>query len=91
MEMMKSKGHVFVALSGGVDSAVCGALLLSQGYQVTGIHMDTWKDTVSADEKLKLESSKEYAEKTAKMLQIPFLSIDVKVQFYKDVVLKFIE
>jgi tRNA-specific 2-thiouridylase len=91
MEMMKLKGHVFVALSGGVDSAVCAALLLSQGYQVTGIHMDTWKETLLADEKLGSGSSKEYAEKTAKVLQIPFISMDVKGQFYRDVVLKFIE
>ncbi len=91
MEMMNSRGHVFIALSGGVDSAVSAALLLSQGYQVTGIYMDTWKDPLWADRKQGLGTSEELAQQTARVLQIPFLSFDVKALFYKDVVQKFIE
>ncbi len=38
------KRHIVVALSGGVDSAVAAALLLEQGYRVTGLFMKNWED-----------------------------------------------
>lgn len=35
-------GRVFVGLSGGVDSALCAALLAEQGYEITCIYMRNW-------------------------------------------------
>ena len=34
--------HVVVALSGGVDSSTAAALLVQQGYQVSGVTMRLW-------------------------------------------------
>lgn len=34
--------RIFVGMSGGVDSSLTAALLVEQGYQVTGIYMKNW-------------------------------------------------
>ena len=39
---MTSRGEVLVAMSGGVDSSVAAALLLEQGFAVTGVTMKLW-------------------------------------------------
>ncbi|TAN35832.1 tRNA 2-thiouridine(34) synthase MnmA [Patescibacteria group bacterium] len=39
----KSKGRVFLGMSGGVDSSVSAALLQKAGYEVTGVFMKVWQ------------------------------------------------
>lgn len=91
MEAMDKQQHVFVAMSGGVDSTVTAVLLLDQGFRVTGIFMDTWKDPKSqlalADSQPALLS----AQDAAKSIGIPFIALDVRDVFYQRVILSFIE
>ncbi|MBU4512796.1 tRNA 2-thiouridine(34) synthase MnmA [Patescibacteria group bacterium] len=45
--MNKNKPKVLVAMSGGVDSSVAAALLLEQGYEVIGIFMKFWSESLT--------------------------------------------
>lgn len=88
---MKQKGKVFVAMSGGVDSAVAAAQLIERGYHVTGIHMETWKDPKWDEESRNLPNPAMLASVTADSLGIPFISMDIQERFYTQVVRNFIQ
>ena len=88
---MSSKPHVFIAMSGGVDSAVAAARLLQDGYRVTGIHMETWKDPKWQAAAKQLPNPVTLAREVADHLEIAFVSLDVREQFFEKVVQDFIE
>ncbi len=83
---MVLSGGVFVALSGGVDSAVAAARLLAEGYRVTGIYMETWKDPKWLVKGQHLSDPAELAKENAEKLGVPFIKLDVRDRFYEDVV-----
>ena len=87
---MNAKQHVFVAMSGGVDSAVAVAKLLEQGYAVTGIHMQTWKDPKWQAAIKDLPAPEKLAEISTIALGIPFIMLDIREKFYKSVVKRFL-
>ncbi|OGC88499.1 tRNA 2-thiouridine(34) synthase MnmA [Candidatus Adlerbacteria bacterium RIFOXYC1_FULL_48_26] len=77
----RTKGKVFVGLSGGVDSAVSAALLQQQGYDVTGVFiriaLPGYPCSAGAD---RID-----AMRVAAHLKIPFLEIDLSEEYRKQV------
>ena len=78
---------VAVAMSGGVDSGVAAALLVKQGYEVTGFHLRFWKEKAKDFENKCCDiKSLEAARKTAWKLGIPFYVLNFEEIFKKKVV-----
>ena len=65
---MTNAKHVVLGLSGGVDSAVCAALLLEQGYAVTGLYLENGVSPVGARD----------AAAVAERLGIPLEVLDIR-------------
>ena len=65
---------VLVGISGGVDSAVCAALLKREGYEVLGANLKLWNEN---------ETSDKDAEKVADILGLEYIKIDCAGNFKK--------
>ena len=90
MEPMSEQKHVYIALSGGVDSAVAAVRLLDEGFKVTGIFMGTWQDPQAMVSGKNSTEPAAMAEEAAKSIGIHFVSLDVREQFFQTVVEPFI-
>lgn len=89
---MISKPKVVVAMSGGVDSSVAAALLLEQGYDVTGIMLRLWSEPGEAENnRCCTPDSVALARRVAAKLSIPFYTLDAQQLFYNNVVKQLIE
>ncbi len=85
--MEKRKERVVVGLSGGVDSSVAAACLKEQGYDVVGLFMVNWHDTVGTlSGECPWEDDRLFAELVAKKLDIPFRMVDLSEQYRERVV-----
>lgn len=79
--------HIYVAMSGGVDSSVAAALLVEQGYLVSGIMMKLWDADQDHAGRSDLETEDVLqARNVAKFLKIPFQVVDFRDQFRREVV-----
>jgi tRNA-uridine 2-sulfurtransferase len=84
-------GHcrVVVAMSGGVDSSLAAALLVEQGYDVTGVMMRLWSEVAagveSSNKCCSLEAVDD-ARRVADLLDIPFYLLNVEQPFKQRVV-----
>jgi tRNA-specific 2-thiouridylase len=67
---------VAVGLSGGVDSALSAALLIEQGYQVTGVFLECWNEPGC-----RTDADRQDALKVALKLKIPFKVLDFKREY----------
>ncbi len=78
---------VVVGLSGGVDSSVAAYLLKQQGYDVHGMFMINWHETMGTlSGSCPWEEDVIIAELIARKLQIPFHKIDLSDDYRKRVV-----
>jgi tRNA-uridine 2-sulfurtransferase len=90
--MDKKKIKVVVAMSGGVDSSVAAALLVEQGYDVTGMMLRLWSEPGRESfNRCCTPSSMAMAKKIAGQLDIPFYAIDAKEKFHQEVITYFID
>lgn len=87
---MISENKVVVAMSGGVDSSVAAALLVDQGYDVTGMMLRLWSEPGSENSnRCCTPDSIALARQVASKIGIPFYVIDAKQEFYEIVVKQF--
>ncbi|QZE13124.1 tRNA 2-thiouridine(34) synthase MnmA [Halosquirtibacter laminarini] len=83
------KKKVVVGLSGGVDSSVAAYLLKKDGYEVIGVFMINYKDTVGTlTSSCTWEDDVEFASMIAKKLEIPFHVVDLS-EHYKERVIDY--
>jgi tRNA-specific 2-thiouridylase len=89
--MLHKKNKVFVALSGGVDSAVAAAILKEKKYQVSGVFMNLIpKKKEFSEARKKFQKAEKNAREIAKTLKIPFFVLDLSAEFEKQVINSFL-
>lgn len=76
---------VYVGLSGGVDSSVTAALLIEQGYDVTGVYMKNWSKDLPGFE-CPWKQDYQDAKRVAVQLGIPFKLYDFESEYRQKVV-----
>jgi tRNA-uridine 2-sulfurtransferase len=89
---MTDKPRVVVAMSGGVDSSVAAALLVSQGYDVIGMMLRLWSEPGSeADNRCCTPDAMALARRVSAKLGVPFYAVDAQEYFHNQVVNYFLD
>ncbi|PKL31334.1 tRNA 2-thiouridine(34) synthase MnmA [Candidatus Saccharibacteria bacterium HGW-Saccharibacteria-1] len=82
---MNQKTKVYVGMSGGVDSSLTAALLVEQGYDVTGVYMKNWSRDLPGV-KCPWADDLADAKRVAVKLGIDFKVFDFETQYKQKVV-----
>lgn len=82
MKKPSQRKRVFVGVSGGVDSSVSAALLLEQGYDVTGVFIRTWTPEWLP---CTWRSERRDAMRVCAHLDIPFIELDLTAEYKQGV------
>lgn len=77
--------HVYVGMSGGVDSSLTAALLVEQGYTVTGVYMKNWTQDLPGM-KCPWADDLSDAKRVAVQLGIDFKVFDFETEYRQKVV-----
>lgn len=89
--MIDNQKKIVIAMSGGVDSSVAAALLVEQGYSVTGMMLKLWADECGeAENACCPPEAINQARQVANIIGIPFYVLDVKNQFKELIVDRFV-
>ncbi|HEU0080493.1 MAG TPA: tRNA 2-thiouridine(34) synthase MnmA [Candidatus Paceibacterota bacterium] len=81
------KGKVYVGMSGGVDSSVSAALLLEQGYDVTGVFIKVWQpEWLEEQGGCSWREDRLDAMRVCVHLGIPFRTLDLEETYKREVV-----
>jgi tRNA-specific 2-thiouridylase len=87
-----SAPRAVVAMSGGVDSSVAAALLVEQGYDVTGMMLRLWSEPGTEDSnRCCTPDAMALARRAAGHLGIPFHVVDIREKFHQNIVQFFVE
>lgn len=86
----KTREHIVVGISGGVDSAVAAMLLLQQGYEVTGVFMKNWEEDDDA-EYCAAEEDYKIACEVCAQLEIPLRAINFASEYWDRVFAWFLD
>ncbi|HEX7743252.1 MAG TPA: tRNA 2-thiouridine(34) synthase MnmA [Sphingobium sp.] len=82
-----ARGRIVAAMSGGVDSSVTAALLKRQGYDVVGITLQLYPDTVQKKKGACCAGQDIYdAKRVAEAIGIPHYVLDYESRFRKNVI-----
>lgn len=84
--------HVFVGMSGGVDSSVAALLLQQAGYQVSGINLRLFRpENACASQHCGSQQDADDARNIAEKLGFPFYTADLSADFFSNVVQEFVD
>ena len=86
---MPSREHIFVALSGGVDSAVAALRLKEEGYRVSALFMKNWEED-DEGEYCAAAADLEDARRTCAHLDVPLHTVNFSYEYWERVFTRFL-